>query len=93
MSLKMSCMRSCDNDIARAKELYDFLASDIPGLPDVDPVRPGTFEQVMNGATEVLGWINEHKDDFAQGLALIQSMRAQASAASSATSIPPIPEP
>lgn len=81
MSMKMSCLKACGNDVARAKELYSFLAADMADIPDFDPVRPGTFEQVKQGAAEVFGWLDKHRDDVAQGIAFIQSLRKPAAAA------------
>lgn len=92
MSLKVSCLRACDNNVNQAKELYDFLAADIADIPDFEPVRPGAFEQVKQGATEVFGWINQHKDDIAQGVSFVQSLRRPAAVTPPAASVPPIPK-
>ena len=35
MSLKMSCLSACGNNVEEAQKLYDFIASDI-NLPDTD---------------------------------------------------------
>lgn len=92
MSLKMSCLNACDNNVAKAKELYEFLTADMKDIPDFDPVKPGAFEQVRQGASEVLGWLNQHREDVAQGISFIQSLRKPAAAAQPAAGVPPIPK-
>ena len=37
-SLKLQCLFCAKGDLKEAKELYDFFASDMPDLPDQDPV-------------------------------------------------------
>jgi hypothetical protein len=37
-SLKLQCLFCAKGDLKEAKELYDFFASDMPDLPDYDPV-------------------------------------------------------
>ena len=43
-SLKLQCLFCAKGDLKEAKELYDFFASDMPDLPDQDPV-PLTWQQ------------------------------------------------
>lgn len=91
ISLKMSCLRACENNVAQARELYEFLAADIGDLPDVEPIKPGALEQVKQGATEVFSWISQHRDDIAQGVSFIKSLR-QTTMPTPGTTIPPIPK-
>ncbi len=92
MSLKISCLKACDSNIGKAGELYDFLSDGIQGLPDFDPVQPGGFEQVKQGAADIFKWLTEHKDDISQVVGFIQSFRKSAPASAPTDNIPPIPK-
>lgn len=95
ISLKMSCLRACDNNVGKAKELYDFLAADMAEIPDFDPVKPSAFEQIKQGASEVFGWLSTHRDDVAQGVSFVQSLVRSASPAvppAAPVNVPPIPK-
>lgn len=91
MSLKVSCLKACDNNVQKARELYEFLSEGIIDIPDATPIRPNSFEQVKLGATEVFGWLSEHRDDVAQGISFIQSLRRPA-VVSDQPSLAPIPK-
>lgn len=75
MSLKMSCIRACNSDVAKAQELYDFLAKDIKDLPDFDVKPPSTFEQIKGIAGEVFGWVDQNQDKIVGAYNFIQSVR------------------
>lgn len=93
ISLKLSCLAACGNDIKTAQELYGFI-SDGMELPDFDPVEPSAFERIRNGADEVFGWMQSHGEDIMKGYQMIRALRSggAAQAASSATAVPPIPD-
>lgn len=95
MTLKMSCLAACENNIEEAQKLYDFIASDI-NLPDTDIMPPTAFEKVKSSAEGIFSWVNEHRDDIMQGWNIIQMMRGNApvEAATSAISanVPPLPK-
>lgn len=95
MSLKMSCLAACNNDIDKADRLYTYLVADLGGLPDFDPVRPSGLQQVKQSADEVLGWISSHQDEFARGIDMIRSFRKPAPApnVTSIDNVEPIPSP
>lgn len=93
MTLKLSCLSACDNDIDRAEKLYQFLVGDLGELPDVDPVSPSGFQQVKESVSEVFGWINEHREDIEKGVQLIQSFRGNTKPATNPLNIDPIPMP
>ena len=65
-SLKWQCLYCAKGDLKEAKELYDFLASDMPDLPDFDPV-PMTWQQntaqTVNG---IMAWMKENQNTLAQ---------------------------
>lgn len=95
MSLKMSCIRACNNDVAKAAELYDFLAKDIESLPDFDVRPPSTFEQVKSIAGDIFGWVDQNQDKIIGAYNFIQSARSGApigAAGAPVPNVPPIPE-
>ena len=90
-SLKLQCLFCAKGDLKEAKELYDFLASDMPDLPDQDPV-PLTWQQntaqTVNG---IMGWLKDNQGTLAQAYDFIQGIikkRGAAAAAESAASVP-----
>ena len=91
LSLKMSCLQACNNDIDKAKKLYDYIADGMD-LPDFTPREPSTFEQIRQGAEDVFGWANSHQNDLLNAWNLIKGLRGS-SAGGSATDLPEIPRP
>ena len=92
MSLKLSCLRACNNNLSEAEKLYDYLVRDIADLPDVDPIPPTTMQQIKQSAEEIFGWVNSHSEDIAKGWSFIQMMRGNApTAATPPANVPPIP--
>ena len=73
-SLKWQCLYCAKGDLKEAKELYDFLASDMPDLPDFDPV-PLTWQQntaqTING---IMDWLKENQGTLAQAYDFFQGI-------------------
>jgi hypothetical protein len=94
MSLKMSCLAACGNNVEEAQKLYDFIASDI-NLPDTDVMPPSGFDKVKSSAESIFAWIGEHKEDILQGWNFIQAMRGgvpiEPAPPSVPTGVPPLP--
>lgn len=92
MSLKMSCLAACNNNVEEAQKLYDFIASDI-NLPDTDVMPPSGFEKFKSSAESIFGWIGEHKEALMEGFNMIQSLRGGQIATPSAppANVPPLP--
>ena len=94
MSLKMSCLAACGNNVEEAQKLYDFIASDI-NLPDTDVMPPSGFDKFKSSAEGIFSWIGEHKEDILQGWNFIQAMRGGApievTPAQVPTGVPPLP--
>lgn len=92
MSLKMSCLAACGNNVEEAQKLYDFIASDI-NLPDTDVMPPSGFEKFKSSAESIFGWIGEHKEALMEGFNMIQAMRggAPTTVAVPPTNVPPLP--
>ena len=90
MSLKMSCIRACGNDIKAASELYDFFIKDMPSIPDFDVAPPSTMQQITEGAKKIFGWIDSNQDKIAGYYNLIQQMRGKMTV-TTPVQAPPIP--
>ena len=78
MSLKMSCIRACNNDVNKATELYDFLAKDIASLPDFDVKPPSTFAQIKGVAEDIFVWVDQNQDKIIGAYNFIMNARAGA---------------
>lgn len=90
----MSCLQSCNGDVKRAEELYNFLADGVETLPDFDPVKPSVLKQVTDAANGMFGWVKENQNDIMQAVGFIRQMRGGTSAPiAPAAEIPPLPEP
>lgn len=74
ISLKMSCLAACGNNVEEAQKLYDFIASDI-NLPDTDVVPLSGIERFKNSAESLIGWVGQHKDALIDGFNMIQALR------------------
>jgi len=88
MSLKMSCLAACNNNVEEAQKLYDFIASDI-NLPDTDVMPPSAIERFKSGAEGLMGWIGEHKESLIEGYNMIQMIRGGQPILSGAPAAPP----
>lgn len=91
LSLKMSCLAACNNDVKEASALYDFIAEGMD-LPDVDPVRPTTLSQIRQGAEDVYGWIASHKDELVEAWQFIRTLKPAAPVSGVPSGVPPIPK-
>ena len=90
LSLKLTCLAACGNDVKTATELSEFIAGDM-SLPDVDPERPTTLQRIQQGAEGIFGWVQEHRDELLQGYQLIKGLRG-GTAAATPPAAPPIPD-
>lgn len=94
MSLKMSCLTACGNNVEEAQKLYDFIASDV-NLPDTDVMPLSGFDKFKSNAESIFGWIGEHKEALMEGFNMIQAMRGgtpiKSAPPSVPTGVPPLP--
>lgn len=74
-SCKMQCLFACKGDVKSARELYDFFTSDMPNLPDFDPVAPSNIQQVKETALGLFGWFKENQDEVLTVVDFIKNMR------------------
>jgi hypothetical protein len=92
LSLKLSCLAACGDDMERAAKLYAYIADGIADLPDFDPVRPSGLQQIKQGADELLGWLNGHQEDIARGISLVRTLRNPSAPTPVTPKAPPIPD-
>ncbi len=97
LSLKLSCLAACENDVDKAERLYRFIADDMKQLPEVDVVPPTALEQFKTGANDLFGWLGEHRDSLIEGWNFIQALRGgtpiSAASAAPPAGVPPVPKP
>lgn len=97
LTLKLSCLAACSNNVEQAERVYNFIAGDMKDLPDFDAPRLSTFEQIKTGADSIFGWFGEHRGQLIEGWNFIQSMRGSNTIpivpAAPPADIPPIPAP
>ena len=75
-SLKLQCLFCAKGDLKEAKELYDFFASDMPDLPDQDPV-PLTWQQnTANTINGIVAWMKENGPTIQQAYQYVQQVIA-----------------
>lgn len=77
MTLKASCMRACNNDIAEAEKLYNFFAKDIKDLPDFDMPKPTAIQQTTQAIDNIFGWLDANEERFIKGYNMVQMMRGK----------------
>jgi hypothetical protein len=92
--LKVSCIDACRGDVAEAERLYRFLAEDLSALPDFAPVPPTTFEQIRSGASQFFSFLKDNREDIAQAVSYVQTLRGgRAQAPAAAEELPPLDAP
>lgn len=74
-SCKMQCLFACKGDVKSAQELYTFLTSDMPNLPDFDPVAPTGFQQAKETAVSLFGWLKENQNEVMTAVDFIKNIR------------------
>ena len=92
VSLKMSCLHSCNGDLEKAEKLYAYLTEGIDDLPTFDPVKPSTFEQAKTMIGDGFGWVKENQDTIVNWVSFFKEMfgKGGGSAAPGNGPIPPI---
>ena len=73
-SLKWQCLYCAKGDLKEAKELYDFLASDMPDLPDFDPAPTTWVDNTKDAASSFFAWLKENQGTIANGYEMLRTM-------------------
>ena len=74
VSLKMSCLHTCNGDVDKAERLYKFLSDGLDDLPTFDAVQPTTMQQVREGAVQTFKWVNENQDTIMNWIGVIRDL-------------------
>lgn len=74
VSLKMSCLYTCNGDVDKAERLYKFLSDGLDDLPTFDAVQPTTMQQIKDGAAQTFGWINQNQDTIMNWIGIVRDM-------------------
>lgn len=73
-SLKWQCLYCAKGDLQEAKELYDYLTSDIGDLPDFDPAPVSWVDTTKKTATDIFSWFKDNQDTLATGYEMLRQM-------------------
>lgn len=96
VSLKMSCLAACDNDVDRAQKLYKFMAEGVESLPDFDVPKPNFIQQAQQTLDGVFGVLDQNEERIVKAYNYYQMFRGGANVPSApveAVDIPPLPQP
>lgn len=74
MSLKVSCLRACNNDLDKAKKLYEYLASDTE-LPDVDVPVPTFMDSAKKNLSDLYSWVKNNGGDIYETYKFIKTLK------------------
>ena len=91
-SLKLQCLFCARGDLKEAKELYDFFVSDMPDLPDYDPVPPTWIDNTKETVNGLMAWLKENQDTLVQGYDFIRGMVKGNPLPEEGSPLPPINE-
>lgn len=75
MALKMSALQAANGDVAKAKELYDFLSEGMETIPEFPVQQPTFMQQAQQTMGGIFGWVKDNQNDLMQAWNFIQSMR------------------
>lgn len=91
VSLKMSCLHTCNGDIEKAEKLYQYLTDGIEDLPTYDPVQPSTMQQAKEMIGNGFTWVKENQDTIANIVSFFKDTFGKGGGTPpSANAIPPI---
>jgi hypothetical protein len=90
-SLKLQCLFAAKGDLAEAKELYDFFASDLDNLPDHDPLPTTWVDNTKDAVNGLMSWFKENQDTLAQGIDFVRGILNRGGTAGAAENVPSLP--
>ena len=91
-SLKLQCLFCSGGNLKEAKELYEFLAGEMPDLPDQDPIPPTWMDNTKNTVNGLFGWLKENQDTLAQTFDFFRSIVQRNPVLPSAEAEAPLPD-
>ena len=90
-SLKQQCLIIKNGNTKEAQELYEFLISDMPELPAIDPVPPTWQENTRDTVKGVVSWLQENQTSIAQAAEYLKKLFSKSPIATpTADALPPI---
>jgi hypothetical protein len=90
VSLKMSCLHSCNGDIEKAEKLYQYLTEGIEELPTYDPVPPSTMQQAKEMLNSGFSWAKENQDTIVNIISFFKDTFGKGGGTTPTNAIPPI---
>lgn len=63
-ALLRTALSASGNDIKKATEIVEYFTSQLPSMPEVEPVAPTTFEQMKDTALGLINWGKENQDQI-----------------------------
>ena len=73
-SLKQQCMILANGDVKKAKEIYDFYTDGLKSLPDFDPVKPSSLDNLKDNVVGLMGWLKDNQSTVASSVDLIRGL-------------------
>ena len=73
-SLKAQCLYVADGDIDKAKELYNYFADGMDGLPLFDPQEPSRLDKVKSMVGDGVGWVKENQNEILQMIEIFKGL-------------------
>ena len=93
VSLKMTCLHSCNGDLEKAEKLYKYMAEGLEDLPTFDPVRPTTMQQAKEMIGDGFTWVKENQETIVSWVSFFKDMFGKGGGGGippAASPIPPI---
>lgn len=75
-SLKWQCLYCAKGDLKEARELYEYLSSDMADLPDFDPVPPTWQQSTAQTVNGIMGWLKDNGPTIQQAYQYLQQLIA-----------------
>jgi hypothetical protein len=90
--LKLQCIAIARGDVTEAERIYNYFAADLT-LPDVAPPPSSVMDTIKSTAGGLFSFVKENRDDIAQAVQYVQSLRGASALASSPApaTLPPLP--
>ncbi|MFI3249161.1 MAG: hypothetical protein R3Y39_08560 [Rikenellaceae bacterium] len=76
VNAKLSCLKICNNDVAKARELYDFVMGDLANIPEVTLPPDTMLDQAKKIASDTWGFLNNNQDQLVQLYTVYQAMKS-----------------
>ena len=89
-TLKQQCLFLSNLDVDKAEKMYDFLIKDMEEIPAVEPTSRSFFQNVGDGATNLMGWLRENQDMIGQGVDFVKGIVSSRKATPPVEPLPPI---